>query len=214
MSENGQLELSLAPGIRLTPRSVEFPESLPFEQWAECGRFLKHCGDALDFWKADWINFGRKTYGVERVAEAIVQVELDLGDLKHADVLNRLIERRYELTPEHHFVLAKAKLDDIAQQNWMDLSVQNDLSPRELQESVRAGSVVKLPPAQGGRAGGFASFEGLASLWKILRRQIDGVWEEWTAQEAVEALKFMRPIEEFAAAVREKFKTPDGEESI
>jgi len=91
---NGQRELTLAKGVRFTPTALILPEKLPYEGWRECGRFLRCSHTAIMYWRADWLRHARASYGAKKVAEAIEQLELDLGPLKKADALNRLVERQ------------------------------------------------------------------------------------------------------------------------
>jgi hypothetical protein len=191
-------------GINVTERGVMFSADLPFERWLIFGRFLKHATESVYFWRADWLEHGRKTYGTERVSEAITNLELDLGELKQADALNRLTERSSLLKPEHHFILARSRLDDVAQRMWFELSEKEKLTPRELEESIRAGHVVKLYLDSYERKGGFASIEGLHSMWKILRRQIGDLWVEWNDKEIAAFLRYVEPIEAFARQLRDK----------
>jgi hypothetical protein len=197
-----QLSLTLAPGIQFSSREALFPKSLTFEEWVDCGRFLRHSTAALDFWKADWLRFGRVTFGIDRAAEAAGQLEFQMGELKRVETLNQLVERSTELSPEHHFVVAKAHLDDTAQDMWIKMAEKEHLSPRELQESIRMGSVtrIKIDPDKD-RGVGFASFESWYLQWKLLRKQIEDIWRDWTPEQAEEALTFLRPVCAFAQEV-------------
>jgi hypothetical protein len=73
-SGNGQRELALAEGIRVTPRALILTKNLTHVQWRECGRFLRHSHHALVFWRADWLKFGEKKFGPKRTGEAITQL--------------------------------------------------------------------------------------------------------------------------------------------
>jgi hypothetical protein len=198
-----QLSLTLAPGIQFSSREVLFPKDLTFDKWLECGRFLRHSTAALDFWKADWLRFGRVTFGIDLAAEAAGQLEFQTGELKRVEALNQLVERSTELSPEHHFVVAKAHLDDTAQDMWIKMAEKEHLSPRELQESIRMGSEtrIKIDP-DNDRGVGFASFERWYLQWKLLRKQIEDVWRDWTIQQIDEALEFVGPVEHFAEDLR------------
>jgi hypothetical protein len=200
-----QLSLTLAPGIQFSSREALFPKNLSFDEWLECGRFLRHSTASLDFWKADWLRFGRVTYGMDRAAEGAGQLEFQMGELKRVEALNQLVERSTELSPEHHFVVAKAHLDDTAQDMWIKMAEKEHLSPRELQESIRMGSVtrIKIDPDKD-RGVGFASFESWYLQWKLLRKQIEDVWRDWTPEQAAEAMTFLQPVVDFAAEVRVK----------
>jgi hypothetical protein len=199
-----QLSLTLAPGIQFSSREALFPKNLSFDEWLECGRFLRHSTASLDFWKADWLRFGRVTYGMDRAAEGAGQLEFQMGELKRVEALNQLVERSTELSPEHHFVVAKAHLDDTAQDMWIKMAEKEHLSPRELQESIRMGSVTRISiDPDKDRGVGFASFESWYLQWKLLRKQIEDVWRDWSDEQILEALSFIEPVEIFGKELRE-----------
>jgi hypothetical protein len=198
-----QLALTLDPRIQIDERHAIFPVGLPFECWFEAMRFFRKSRKCADFWEADGLRFGKSEYGMERTAEAIGQLDFDLGEIKRVEALNQLVERSFGLNKEHHFVLAKAHLDDTAQGMWMELAEKKNLSPRELQESIRMGEVtrIKIDPDKD-RGVGFASFESWYLQWKLLRKQIEDVWRDWTPEQAAEALTFLDPVVDFALQVK------------
>jgi hypothetical protein len=144
------------------------------------------------------------TYGMDRAAEGAGQLDFQMGELKRVEALNQLVERSTELSPEHHFVVAKAHLDDTAQDMWIKMAEKEHLSPRELQESIRMGSVtrIKIDPDKD-RGVGFASFESWYLQWKLLRKQIEDVWRDWSDEQILEALSFIEPVEIFGKELRE-----------
>jgi hypothetical protein len=77
------------------------------------------------------------------------------------------------------------------------------LTVRELQESVRKGTVtrIKIDPDKD-RGVGFASFESWYLQWKLLRKQIEDVWRDWSDEQIREALGFLDPVESFARELR------------
>jgi hypothetical protein len=221
-----QLALFVPLGAKFTSRGLDLPPDMSYESWIDCGRFLKESASALDFWKADWLRFGRVTFGMDRAAEAAGQLEFQMGELKRVEALNQLVERSTELSPEHHFVLAKAnwgkdrpnpeawsKMSRDQREEWkgqwhkqwIKMAEKEHLSPRELQESIRMGSVtrIKIDPDKD-RGVGFASFESWYLQWKLLRKQIEDVWRDWTPEQAAEAMTFLQPVVDFAAEVRIK----------
>jgi hypothetical protein len=204
-------QLNVPEGIKITQISAHFAADLPVERWLAFGRFLSHAAEAVVYWRADWLHFGNQRYGPQRVGDAVAQLELDLGQLKQAEVLNRLSERHAGLSKEHHFILARSRLDPTAQHAWIELSLREHLSARELEESIRAGSVVKLyiDDYRKAGAGGFASIEGILSSWVMLRRQIGDLWREWNAEEIKAFLHYLEPILSFAANLRARLNSLD-----
>jgi hypothetical protein len=194
---NGQLLLRLPNGISIDELSVQFPSNLSYENWLTFGYFLKFLRTSADYWRADWLKFGKAKYSPKVVAYAVDQLQLDLAQLKHSDLLNRLIERRIELSREHHFVIAKAKLDAVDQRRWIETSINEELTARELEESIRAGHVVKLYAEDYQRSGGFVSVQGVASQFKMLRKQIGDLHKKWTLDEIKSFRSYIAPIVEF-----------------
>ena len=193
------LQLVLPEGIQHTTRGVTFPLQLSRDGWLEYGRFLSRAKDGLTFWRASWLDFGRVNFGDEFVRESIAQLEFEFTDVRKAQLLNSLPVRDPELTAEHHFVLAKSKLDDVARNMWVDLTKKSDLSPNELQESIKLGRVTKLDEGQETKSwgAGFATIEGIARQWELLMKQIGDLWEQWTASEIAEFRIHIGNIVEF-----------------
>ena len=77
---------------------------------------------------------------------------------------------------------------------------------RELQESVKQGSVVHLYIEDYQKKGGFASVEGVETQFRYLRKQIGDLWKEWTKDEALEFLSHLKQIFDFEQELVEHFK--------
>ncbi|MBA3834211.1 MAG: hypothetical protein H0X34_20425 [Chthoniobacterales bacterium] len=204
---NQQIELRLPAGIRWTSREMILPEGLMREQWVEAGRYLRKAREAVVFWETNWLQYGRKNFGDEVVREAAEQLEIEFGELKAMESLNKLEVRDPALSPEHHFVLSKVKQKDVTgQRMWAELAVKHELSAAELQESIKKGVVTRIESMRAGHATrGLATFEGLRQQWEILQRQIAPGLAEWTEEEARTALELLAPIVEFAAEMRARF---------
>ncbi len=191
-------ELTLAPGITHTTRDVIFPDGLDQNSWREYGRFLGRAKDGLSFWRARWIDFGRKQWGDDVVREAIQQLEFEFSEIRQAQLLNKIDVRDPELSAEHHFVLAKSKLDNTGRDMWVELSKKEALSPAELQESIKLGRVTKIAADAGKTWGaGFATVQGIERQWDLLLKQIANLWQEWGAEEIAEFRFHIADIVEF-----------------
>ncbi len=189
---NSQLQLPLPDGTAFTSRRLTMPENLSFEAWMDVGRFLSRSGESLDFWRADHIERGRKEFGDERVLAGMEQLGFDLGDCKKAAKRSQLlwsVPRDGELSVEHHFVLAKAKLDCTGLEMWAKLARENTLTPRELQESIKKGCVTRIEPDSRDGAGGVPSWDGLCVEADIVIREIGEGWKSWPPEKIVDALR-------------------------
>jgi hypothetical protein len=212
-----QLSLTLAPGIQFSRRDLILPETLTVEEWMNVGRVLFICGSELEFLLAKWKAYGGRRFGMPVLLDAIKQFEkendagqlrFDIAGLKQADVLNHIVDNWTPgLEKEHHFVLAKAHLDEQGRDMWIKMAEKEHLSPRELQESIRMGSVtrIKIDPDKD-RGVGFASFESWYLQWKLLRKQIEDVRRDWNLERCEEAMTYLDPPAEFRAEVKERIQ--------
>jgi hypothetical protein len=193
------LQLTLPAGIQHTTRGVSFPLQMARDGWIEYGRFLSRAKDGLTFWRASWLDFGRVNFGDEFVRESIAQLEFEFSEVRKSQLLNSLPVRDPELSAEHHFVLAKAHLDDTALNMWVELKKRNDLTANELQESIKLGRVTKADnqPDPKSWGSGFATVQGIARQWELLMKQIGDLWEEWSASEIAEFRTEIGNIVEF-----------------
>lgn len=191
-NENRQLLFPLP-----TERGWALPDDISFYEWMEAGKFLVRSRDALDFWRADYIEKGRKLFGNDRVKEALQQLEFEMSDFKRAQLLAGITLRDPDLKPEHHFILAKANLDDIGRDMWAGLAKQNKLSAAELQESIKKGTVTRIQANDGDGSAGVSTWQGLVMQFSLMRRQVGDEWAEWTAAKIDAVLGKLHPIAVF-----------------
>ena len=194
-----ELQLTLPDGILHTTRSVSFPLQMSRDQWMDYGRFLSRAKDGLTFWRASWLDFGRINFGDEFVRESIAQLEFEFADVRKAQLLATFPVRDAALSAEHHFVLAKSKLDATGRDMWVQLAKEKELSPAELQESIKQGTVTRIEKEDDKRnwGSGFASVQGIARQWDLLMKQIGDLWREWSPSEIAEFRKKIEPIVAF-----------------
>lgn len=85
------------------------PLGMPsFEQWLECGEFLKKAKGAVHFWIGDWLNYGEKRWG-EKYLEAIEKTGYEYGTLRNDKWVAARIDlsrRRDKLSFDHHVTVA------------------------------------------------------------------------------------------------------------
>jgi hypothetical protein len=87
-------------GFKLLKSGLEAIGNPTFEQWMECGEFIKKANGSVHFWIGDWINYGEKEYG-EKYTQAISETEYDYGTLRNdAYVAKRIdLSRRRDNVP-------------------------------------------------------------------------------------------------------------------
>lgn len=184
-----QLLLPLPAGVKFTSRRLEMPDEMPFDQWVDVGRFLKESHGSLAFWLADYIAHGRKLYGDEKVKDTARQLAFDHSEFKNSQLLQSVALRDPDLTPKHHSILAKAKLDRVALEMWAMLAKTESLTPDELQESIKKGSVTRITPDTGAGGAGVTTWGGIRMQFDLIRRRIGNDWKTWPLEDVDATLK-------------------------
>lgn len=162
---------------------ITFNGEMSLERWRELMRMLRAWKQAGTTWLADAIRHGREQFGDAVVEETLVQMEFDLVDARRAMGIGALTDgvRHSSLTSEHYWVLSKAELPVEDQTKWSALAVEHELTAQQLAKSITAGKVVTNDGASGGggRASGFATFQGLRQLF-------DSAWRRVQANDPLE----------------------------
>lgn len=135
------LELALATGAVITRTGLRFDQKPTFEQFEQTLDIVLGMRDMAQFSKLDLVNYGRREFGAERVAQALRQRDVDQGELDLVFRLEALVERRADLTIEHQ--LCVTRLDETDQKRWLDLARIHKLTPGDLRASIRAGEVCR-----------------------------------------------------------------------
>lgn len=201
ITDQNQLLLPLPAGVRFTSRRLEMPEGLTPAELLGVGLFLNNSSASLDFWRADYIAHCRKHIGDEATKELLRQLEFENADFKRAQLLASIDVRDADLSPEHHFVLARAKLDDVARDMWVTQSKENNLSAPELQESIKKGTVTRITPDAGSGAGGVTTWGGIRMQFDLIRRRIGAEWKTWPLADCDSVLKDLASIMQFAGEI-------------
>lgn len=203
-------QLTLPIGVELTKNKLVEPAYHDLEDWKQTTRFLFKSDDAMEFWRVNHVEAGRKKFGDEVLRDALTEIGVDASTLKPVLKLGSLLAQvdvsEPDLSLDHHCVLAKAKMDKTGQRMWAELAVKHELSAAELHESIKKGVVTRIESMRAGHATrGLATFEGIRQQWEILQRQIAPGLAGWTEEEARTALELLAPIVDFVAEVRARF---------
>lgn len=158
-----------------------------------------------------WIKSARATNDRRtsmREAAAALPMPRARAERNLTQLLNRRpVSPKAAITPEHERVLRTRCRDPIAAEMWRKLIKKKLLSPNELMESIRKGTVTRIESlAASGQTRGLATFQGLAQQWEILGRKIERVLPEWNAKEAALALEHLDPILKFAEYLKIRFQ--------
>lgn len=125
-------------GASLTPTGLDIDPDTSVEAWEELGQHLGTFRDATAWGIADWLIFGERAFGEDRVAQAVEVT----GRSKSTLVKYRWIgehvapdRRRPGLTFTHHEIVARLPLE-IADA-WLDECEAQGWSVEELRGHVR-----------------------------------------------------------------------------
>jgi len=108
-----------------------------FEQWEECGKFIKKCEGAVHFWIGDWLNYGEKKWG-KMYAQAIDQTGYDYQTLANDKWLSKNIDisdRSENLGVRHAQQIAS--LPEEEKKFWAEEIKKEAIPVRELKERIR-----------------------------------------------------------------------------
>jgi len=108
-----------------------------FEQWEECGKFIKKCEGAVHFWIGDWLNYGEKKWG-KMYAQAIDQTGYDYQTLANDKWLSKNIDisdRSENLGVRHAQQIAS--LPEEEKKFWAEEIKKEAIPVRELKEKIK-----------------------------------------------------------------------------
>ncbi len=139
------LELTLPEGLCTFSRgALVFTRPPSQDEWEQIGRYVHAARGSSLRWMADWRMEGRRQFGDEVVASAERQLEFEFKDLRAAEALEKL-DGVHPSAPSdaHAFVAAKLCENSTSAQEWLEKAREENLSPVELQKSIKAGEIVR-----------------------------------------------------------------------
>jgi hypothetical protein len=205
----GQSQL-LFNQCKLSPVGLELTPSASFEDWEHIGSNLRGVNGAMNFWIGDWINQGEAKFG-EKYAQAIEATEKDIGTLMNCSFVCKAIEisrRREKLSFSHHVEVAKLSPKD--QNKWLQIAESENLSIRELRESIRSGKIVRIADIQSdsGKNSGLLIIQGVVARFQLWKRNVvDAGKIKWTRENAeMLDLEVIQPLRHMLADLEVKKK--------
>lgn len=124
-------------GFKLHKIGIESIGESTFEQWQECGEFIKKSNGAVHFWIGDWLNYGEKKWG-EMYAQAIGETEYEYQTLANDKWVTSKVDfsrRRENLSFGHHHEVAPFSPDE--QNSLLEKAEEENLSLRDFKELIR-----------------------------------------------------------------------------
>lgn len=120
-----------------TPTGLKIDQGATIKEWEECGKFLKTCEGAVQFWIGDWLNFGEQTYG-NMYSEALDKTDYSYNSLKNCKWVASKVQlsvRTDNLSFQHHEVIAS--IPHIEQEKWLTRATENKWTAKELRSQLR-----------------------------------------------------------------------------
>lgn len=108
-----------------------------FDNWQECGEFIKKAEGAVQFWLGDWIKYGEGHYG-EMYTQALEDTGYEYKTLVNDKYVASKIEssrRRDNLSFSHHAEVADLPPAD--QDKMLDIAEKDNLKRGEFRKVVR-----------------------------------------------------------------------------
>lgn len=132
-------------GFVLHRNGIE-PQGTPtFEQWQECGNFIKKANGAVHFWIGDWLNYGEQTWG-EMYSQAMDETDFEYQTLANDKWLAK--EIHISLRGENMDVSSAKLLAPLPQKEkeyWANELKKEKIPVRELKERIKEKRKKELP---------------------------------------------------------------------
>src|SRR3990167_1831438 len=135
----------LVSGFVLHKYGIEASGEPTFEQWLECGDFVKKVNSANHFWIGDWINYGEHKWG-EIYSQALDETDFEYQTLRNDKwVANEipLSWRQDNLRYSHALIIAS--LPQKEKEYWCNKLKDEKLTVDELKEQIKEKRKKELP---------------------------------------------------------------------
>lgn len=121
-------------GFKLLKTGITAIGTPTFEQWQECGEFIKKANGAVHFWIGDWLNYGEKEYG-EKYSQVLEETGYDYQTLRNDSYIASRIDlsRRRDNVP-FGIYSEIAPFNPDKQEELLDKVVENGMSIKELRK--------------------------------------------------------------------------------
>lgn len=135
IKENHDIEYS---GFRLQKNGLIPIGSPTFEQWEECGAFIKKAEGACHLWLGDWLNYGEERWGEEHAQALEADYGYDYDTLRRDKWVTKnvpVVRRRTNLSFDHHREVAKLEPKD--QDILLDKAEEEHIPTKEFRQTVK-----------------------------------------------------------------------------
>lgn len=194
-------ELTLPEGLCTFSRgALVFSRTPTQEEWEQIGRYVHAARGSSLRWMADWRREGRRHFGDAVVEAAERQLEFEFKDLKAAEAIERLDGYHPQAPSDAHAFVAGKLCDSVADaEQWLETATKENLSPLELQKSIKAGEIVReadeRKPA-GSTSTGILTLEAIHMDFMRWRSRVeeDGFPHDWQDYQLMKVVDLLRPL--------------------
>ncbi len=109
-----------------------------FEQWLDCGGFIRSAGRSVHFWIGDWLNYGEHSWP-NKYQEAVDRTGFDILTLRNDKWVSARIPiniRKNELSFDHHQTVAQTSLEDEEIERVLQEAVDKKISSSAFRKYV------------------------------------------------------------------------------
>ena len=133
-------------GFRLTATGLVPNGNPSYDDWTQCGEWLKRAEKAVGFWIGDWLNYGERKWG-EMYSQAMEETGLEYSTLKtYANVTRKLdLSIRIDNLPfAHHQIVATDDLTRDEKEMFLEAAAPQNgdkkpsMTVRELKAEIKA----------------------------------------------------------------------------
>jgi hypothetical protein len=194
--------INLSTGAVLSKTGLSFAARPTFQQWEETADLLIGWKRMANFHLMDLAKSGQEWFGKSEVIQSLRQRNVQQADLDEIFRLEPIVERRPELSVEHHY--AVAQLDEIDQKRWLETAKVHELTPRDLRASIRANDVVKhaghgSPSSKTSRVRDTETYGTCINDFSAWYRAAAASVPLWSRETVTDALADFQPIIDFIA---------------
>lgn len=125
----------------LTKTSLQFAESVTYEEWQQAGMVLKFMDEGVHWWLGDWWRFGERQYG-DMASQGSKDAVEDITGYTYGTVRNaarvasqfEFARRRANLSFAHHYEVTALEPDE--QDQWLEFAETEGLSHKALRAEI------------------------------------------------------------------------------
>jgi hypothetical protein len=194
MKNTQLMEYTVPQGVKATKTELIIPPGLAKEEWASLWNYLATAEEAVNLWQADALTYGQKNYEPEYVSSVTGQQELGMHGMERLVLIQQVDPawRSAVLTQAHYIVAAKRCADSKEREVWLDTAVIENLTPRELQASIRAKEVIHIEMEK--RKVSLPSPYAARAEYRAWRKELGEAWQSWYREDWFDVRETMKEM--------------------